>query len=230
MHRLRACGRRLDQPVRWGNVRRLEPFSRHFGRERGTPIDRVYLEEFFTEHAADICGKVLEVRDPQYATAHGYDITAVDLIDIDSRNIEATIVADLGVPDALPTAAFTCAIVPQTLQYVGDPAIAIDNLWRCLEPGGVLLITVPALSRVERGTRHADAWRMLVPGLRRLLEAGCPAAEPEVVGYGNLLATIAMMLGIAAEELRADELAPCDPEYPIVVCGRVRKPMTDDSR
>jgi SAM-dependent methyltransferase len=207
----------------------MEPFSRHFGRERGTPIVRVYLDEFFTDHAADIRGRVLEVRDPQYTTAHGHDITRVDLVDIDPRNVDATIIADLGVPGVLPQDTFACVIVPQTLQYVGDPAIAIDNLWQCLVPGGVLLVTLPALSRVERGTRESDAWRTLVPGLRRLLEVGCPGAESEVVGYGNLLAAIGMMLGVAAEELRPDEIAANDPEYPVVVCARVRKPLPGES-
>ena len=89
--------------------------------------------------------------------------------------------------------------------------------------------SAPGHASRSQSRRARDAWRTLVPGLRRLLEVGCPGAESEVVGYGNLLAAIGMMLGVAAEELRPDEIAVNDLEYPVVVCACVRKPLPGES-
>ena len=54
-----------DLPLpRWGNMRRTAPFSTAFGSDRGTPIDRYYLERFLDSHRALITGRVLEVQFP----------------------------------------------------------------------------------------------------------------------------------------------------------------------
>ena len=45
----RARGRVPFGSVRFGDLRRLSPISRHFGFDRGTPIDRYYIEGFLAE-------------------------------------------------------------------------------------------------------------------------------------------------------------------------------------
>ena len=40
-----------------------KPVSDHWGWDRGTPVDRYYIEQFLAEHAADVRGRVLEVKD-----------------------------------------------------------------------------------------------------------------------------------------------------------------------
>lgn len=37
---------RLLKKPNWHNLRNLEPISRVFALDRGTPIDRVYIEDF----------------------------------------------------------------------------------------------------------------------------------------------------------------------------------------
>jgi hypothetical protein len=59
----RCMLRELPLP-RWGNLRRTAPFSATFGFDRGTPIDRYYLERFLNSHRALITGRVLEVQLP----------------------------------------------------------------------------------------------------------------------------------------------------------------------
>ena len=44
---------RLNYP-RWGNLRRREPFSSYYGFDRGTPVDRFYIERFLSDRAQDI--------------------------------------------------------------------------------------------------------------------------------------------------------------------------------
>ena len=69
-----ALTRRLRRKtVRFGDLRRLSPFSRQFGFDRGQPIDRYYVESFLQEHASSIRGRVLEIGDDFYSRQFGGD-------------------------------------------------------------------------------------------------------------------------------------------------------------
>lgn len=218
--------RRALRPVRWGTLRRMQPVGKRWGAERGTPVDRFYLERYFRSVSPVIRGRVLEVRDPAYTDRFGHDVVSVDLVDIDPRNDEATIVADLAEAGSLPRESFDCAILPQTLQFVDDPREAIANLWQSLVPGGALIVTVPSVSRVDSHAGDADRWRWLPSGLRHLLEQACdPPGYLEVATFGNLLAATAFLHGVAAEELREDELELVDPNHAILACVTARKPQ-----
>jgi SAM-dependent methyltransferase len=218
--------RRSLRPVRWGNLRRSAPVSRRYGFDRGTPIDRVYLDQFFRARAADIRGRVLEVDAPVFTERHADPaaVTAVDVVDVDGRNDRATILADLADPGALPTESFDCVVLPQTLQYVSDPSIAVANLWSALAPGGVLLLTVPAVAKIDHHARDVDAWRWVPNGLRAQLVRGCPGGEIEVSAFGNALSGAAFLVGASAEDLGDHRVAEVDPEFPVLVAARVRKP------
>ncbi|MBI3490875.1 MAG: glycosyltransferase, partial [Acidobacteria bacterium] len=82
--------------VDWGDLRRVRPLSQYWGRDRGTPIDRYYVERFLGGHRADIRGRVLEVRHSEYTNQFGGDaVVARDVVDIDPASPAATITADL---------------------------------------------------------------------------------------------------------------------------------------
>jgi len=219
--------RRLVLRPRWGNLRRRRPFSEHFGNDRGTPVDRVYIARFLAEHAVDVRGRVLEVGDAAYTRRYGGRmVTGGDILDVDPGNQAATIVADLAEPDSLPADRFDCFLLIQTLQYVADVPAALGNAWRSLRPGGVLLVCVPGISRLDPdpGPDH-DLHRFTPAGLAAILRATLPeAGQQRIVGYGNLLAAVAFLYGIAAEELRPEELAAYDPHYPVLAAARVVKP------
>jgi SAM-dependent methyltransferase len=209
--------------VRWGSLRRTTPFNRSWGYGRGTPIDRVYIEEFLARHATDVRGACLEILNADYTNRFGgARVTSSDVLDINPANTAATIVADLGEPDSLPAERFDCAIFTQTLHLVPDMGTALANIWRALSRGGVLLLTVPAVGRHEaRGFDH-DRWRVTSTGLEWLL-TGLSDASPEVTSYGNVLSCAAFLYGLAAEELSPAELQAFDREFPLVVAARVRK-------
>jgi hypothetical protein len=216
--------RRTVRPVRWGSLRRVEPVSRGWGSARGRVIDRYYIDSFFEEHRELIRGRVLEVRDPQYTSAFGTGVTAIDIVDIDPRNAQATIVADLADPGSLPAEAFDCAVVPQTLQFVRDPLEAMANLWRSLAPGGALLITVPSISRVDPAAAADDRWRFTAAGLDELARRACPDGAVLVRAYGNPLVAVAFLHGVAREELRQRELDAQHALFPILAGAVVKKP------
>src|SRR5690606_16767017 len=54
-----------------GDLRRVAPINRHWGWERGVPIDRHYIELFLEEHRASIRGRVLEIGDDTYSRRFG---------------------------------------------------------------------------------------------------------------------------------------------------------------
>lgn len=210
--------------VRWGDLRRTSPIARDWGYGRGQPIDRVYIEGFLSSHASDIHGACLEILNADYTERFGGTrVSRSDVLDINPANASATIVADLNEKDSLPAQQFDCIILAQTLHLIPDMRIAITNVWRALRPEGVLLVTVPALGRHDSrpGFDH-DRWRLTPSGLDGLL-GELPDARTSIVTYGNVLSCSAFLYGLAASELRAEELRVVDPEFPLIVAGHARK-------
>jgi SAM-dependent methyltransferase len=216
--------RRLRVHVRWGSLRRLTPIDGNYGYGRGTPVDRVYIGEFIAGHERDIVGRVLEVKDARYAGSRRDRITRLDILDVNPENLDATIVCDLSDEGSLPAGVFDCVILTQTLQYTRDLDASIANIWQSLRPGGVALITLPATARRDAELAAIDRWRMLPAGLATVLERSCRGAEIHVGSQGNVLAATASLQGIAAEELRANELDAHDETFPIITWARLRKP------
>src|SRR5688572_11822938 len=85
---------------RWGNLRRVRPFSEHFGCERGVPVDRYYLDRFLASHRHLITGRVLEIQAPAYTRLYGHAIAAADSIDICADNTP-TFLCDLAQSDTV---------------------------------------------------------------------------------------------------------------------------------
>ena len=108
---LRAAGRRAFSrvPLRFGSLRRLTPVSRHFGYDRGLPVDRYYIERFLEENAPAVAGHVLEIGDSAYTRRFGgRRVTDSDVLNIDPGQPETTIVGDLAIADHIPSDSFDC--------------------------------------------------------------------------------------------------------------------------
>lgn len=218
--------RRSNEPtrVRWGNMRQVEPFSRRFGYDRGQPIDRWYIERFMSGCSGDIRGRVLEVKDSAYTRRFGGALVSdAQVLDIDARNTQATVIADLNT-DELRVEPFDCVILTQVLQLIYDVPAALRTLHNSLKPGGKLLLTVPGITPIGSGAL-ADTWywSFTPASVRRLLADSCPNARIEVEAHGNSLAAIAFIKGLAAEDLSPSELGFLDAPYPMIITGRVVK-------
>ena len=95
-----------------------------------------------------------------------------------------------------------------------------------LSPGGVLLCTIPAVSRVnyeDGGLEHGDFWRLTAAAVKRLFEQLPQVERLEVKTYGNVRTCAAFLYGLAAEELPADVLDHHDPWFPLLHGVRVVK-------
>jgi SAM-dependent methyltransferase len=214
--------RRVVAPIR-PLLRRTTPLSEHWGHERGTSIDRVYIDEFLSRHRDDIAGRVLEIRDHRYTDRFGTRVTQADVLDLDSTNPLATVVADLGAADEIPENTYDCFVLTQTLQYLRDPSTAVLHAHRVLKPGGVLLATVPSIIRIDADTPEIDRWRFTELSCRELFGAPFGEAQVEVTSAGNVLAAVAFLEGLAAEELSAGKLSARDPAFPVVILIRAVK-------
>jgi SAM-dependent methyltransferase len=210
--------------VDMGDLARARPVSRHFGHERGTPVDRWFIERFLERNAADIRGRVLEIGDAGYSRRFGRGVTRQDVLHVDPASPEATIVGDLSQAGVLPADAFDCLVITQTLHLIYDMAAAVAELRRALAPGGVLLLTAPGVSSLDRGEWGGSwYWSLTGHSARRLLEDAFGAGNVEVGVFGNVYAATCFLQGLAVEEIDQRLLEPDDPAYPLVVCVRARR-------
>lgn len=216
--------RRIGRPALLGTLRRTTPLSDAWGFDRGTPIDRYYLEQFLSDHRADITGRTLEVKDDTYTARFGRQTDEHHILDIDPTNARATIVADLAAADDVAAEQFDCFVLTQTLHLIYDLAAAVRHAHRLLRPGGVLLVTVPTTSRIiPRYGLEVDHWRLTPRSCGRLFGDQFGPEQIQVRSYGNALTGIAFLTGMAAEELTARELAEHDPYFPLLVAVRAVK-------
>lgn len=207
---------------RWGNLRTTEPFSAEWGIDRGMPIDRYYARHFFEHHREYITGDVLEVQHSVYTDRFGTNISRADSVDIDPR-FEPTFVCDLARADVIPSDRYDCFLMPFTFAHLRDLEGALRTALRVVRAGGTILAVLPALTPLV--SEYPDYWRFSPDGLLVLLEHVWADCEIAVGAYGNCLAVIAEMLGLAAEELSPPELDVHDSRYPLLVTVVCRKPV-----
>jgi SAM-dependent methyltransferase len=218
--RLRRRLRRLARPARLGTLRRTTPLSHDFGYDRGTPVDRYYIERFLWAHRDDVRGRVLEVKDSTYTDWLGSGVTQKDVLDIDRANEDATISADLASADEIADGTFDCFILTQTLQLIYDVRSAVTHARRILRPGGVLLATVPAVSPIVDDEQLTDYWRFTPASCAGLFGDVFGSDSIHVRAYGNVLTSIAFLEGIAHEELTAQELETHDSRFTMLLSVR----------
>jgi SAM-dependent methyltransferase len=214
---------RARRPAWLGTARRTTPFSDHYGRDRGTPIDRYYIERFLAEERGLIRGRVLEVLNRDYTERYGSDVEQSDVLDVDPANPAATVVADLQAADAIPADTFDCFVLTQTLQYVYDLDAAVAHVHRILRPGGSVLCSVPVTSRVDRSAAASEYWRLTGAACTKLFDDAFAGGEVQVRARGNVLTSVAFLLGLAADELATRVLDDDDPFFPLVVTVRATK-------
>lgn len=213
--------------VRFGQLRRLKPFTENFGSSRGLEIDRYYIEKFLSEYAMDIHGQVLEIKHNTYTLKYGGErVTKSDVLHKVEGNPDATIVADLTEADHLPSNVYDAIIFTQTLQFIYDIRTTIDTLHRILKPGGVLLATASGMAQISRDDfdQWGEYWRFTSMSMRILFEEVFPREHISVHAYGNVLTAISFLEGLATEDLKKKEFEAVDPNYELLIAVRAVKP------
>ena len=193
------------------------PLSTRYGQDRGRPIDRVYIERFLAQHAADIRGRGVEIHEPTYLERFG-SCTQIDVLDIDPAATRATIRGDLS---ALPPDTFDVFILTQTLQAIPDPLAALRDARAALRPGGVLLATSPGITQIRPEDVFPDHWHFTAHGLRSLAEQ--VFSDVQVAAHGNVRAAAAFLYGMAEAEIDPEVLQVDDPAYELVITLRAQR-------
>jgi len=218
---------RRKNPVMFGDFTRTTPVSSCFGFDRGTPVDRYYLDNFFRGHGQLIGGKVLEVGDSSYSKKFSKgEVESFHVLQHAALGTDANaIIGDLTDKDTLPAQSFDCFICAQTFQYTFEVQKAVQGAYHLLKPGGLLLATVPGISQISRydADRYGDYWRFTVDSMTRLFQPLFDGGV-EVTGFGNVLSSKLLLDGIPLEELPDLSLLDIhDRDYPMIVTIVARK-------
>lgn len=232
---LAAWRRTRRRPLAAGSgLSGLRPLSAIWGLDRGTPIERYYVEQFLAKHAADIRGDVLEMGDPRYTRRFGGDrVRRSEVLHIGPGNPDATLIGDLVTGTGIPRNAFDCFIVVITFFLIYDVRAAIRTCYEALKPGGVLLAHFTGIARRLPDDDHwgppgwsgeGDLWRFTSVSARRLCAEAFTAESMEVVTYGNVRSAAASLYGLACEDLLPEELNYHDPNFELAICVRAVRP------
>lgn len=204
--------------VKWYDLRKLDPISNIFGFDRGTPIDRIYIEDFLSKNSDNIRGVVCEIADSTYSRKFGNNVTKFEVFDF-LDNECATIVGDLSQVSNLPDQVVDCFIVTQTLNFIYDFQSAIEGLHKVLKTEGVALVTVAGISQVSRYDmdRWGDYWRFTDLSIKKAFSAVFGEENVIVDTYGNVLTATSFLHGISSEELSQNELFTRDKDYQVTI-------------
>jgi SAM-dependent methyltransferase len=147
-----------------------------------------------------------------------------DVLDSNPANPKVTILADLDSHLEVASNVFDCLIFTQVLQFIGNLQDCLQELHRILKPGGVLLVTVPCVSKVDAGYgKNKDFWRFTDSSCKILFGNVFGLNGVNVHCYGNVLSSIAFLTGAAYEELSQKELDYCDPSFQLLLGVRTVK-------
>ncbi|HEV7297981.1 MAG TPA: methyltransferase domain-containing protein [Tepidisphaeraceae bacterium] len=206
--------------------RSTQPVSRLFGTDRGTPIDRYYIEGFLQANQQSIRGRVMEVGDPTYTRQFGGDrVTQSDVLHAVPGNRKATFVGNLETGAGIPAGAFDCIVLTQVLPFLYDVRGAVRSAYAALAPGGTVLATMAGISQISRYDmdRWGDFWRFTSLSARRLFEEAFRPGDLAVETFGNVLIANAFLQGMALHEVTRQELDFRDADYEVIVTVRATK-------
>src|SRR5688572_11384169 len=128
----------LFSKIKLSEILAAKPVSTVFGFDRGTPIDRYYIEKFLRQNAAAIKGDVLEIAEDDYTRKFAKGSYTSHILHFDNSNPKATMVGDLCVTESLKENFADCFICTQTLNFIYNFDDAIRGTYFLLKPGGTL--------------------------------------------------------------------------------------------
>ncbi len=211
--------------INLGDFDRKTPFSKQFGYDRGGPIDRYYIEKFLQKESYTIKGNVLEIGDNEYTLKFGGErVDKSDVLHIDQTNKNATYWGDLSNAPHLPNDTFDCVILTQTLHLIYDFESAINTCIRVLKPGGILLLTSPGITSIDRGEwANTWYWSFTDKSINEIIKRSSPNAKIEVLTYGNVFVASAFLYGIGISEVSKEKLDFHDPHYQVIITAKAVK-------
>lgn len=211
--------KKLFSPVKWHNLRVTKPVSTVFGFDRGTPIDRYYIEKFLRENSVHIKGRVLEIENCTYSKKFGTAVTQFDVLHYTDNNSSATIIGDLTKKETLPEGAVDCFICTQTFNFIYDFKEGIKGAYHSLKKDGRLLVTLAGVCQISQYDmkRWGDFWRFTTRSAEEAFGEVFGKENIKVGSFGNVLTSVGLLHGISSEEFTSEELDFRDDTYQVII-------------
>ena len=183
-----------------------------------------YIERFLERHSADVRGRVLEIGDDAYTRRFGGDrVAQSDVLHVEEGNPHATIVGDLTRADHLPSNAFDCIILTQTLHLIYDPGPP-SHAPSHPRPVGHTAPHCPGITPISHrewpGSWH---WSFTTNSAARLFAETFGTSRSRSRADGNVMAAAQFLYGLACEDVRRADLESLDPDYQVIVTVRAEK-------
>jgi SAM-dependent methyltransferase len=199
---------------------RLIPFCEEFGTGRGGSITRHYVDRFVQKNKKEVRGRVLDFGNRNYQKLFDpASIQSYDVMDL-SRTGESTIVGDIQDCPSIPNESFDTIICTQVLEHVFSSQKALDQIYRILAPGGVLLLAVPFYGFLHGAPE--DYWRFSPSALRQLM-ARYEYKVSHFEVFGNVYAASMYGLGLGMADVGPKIIEAEDLFYPLEVTCMARK-------
>lgn len=199
----------------------VQPISRDFGCDRGTAVDRYYIERFLLDSSRTVKqegGLTLEVGEDVYSKRF--------FPDYEHRILDYSKGMDLTKHETLPDCEIDVFICTQVLNFIYDVKSAIEGCYTCLKHGGVLLATVAGnISQISQSDmeNYGDYWRFTYLSIRMLFSECFGDENVKVVPYGNCMAATAFVQGVALEDLVTPQLLDLTEENYAICIGVLAK-------
>ncbi len=203
-----------------------EPISRQFGTERGTPIDRYYIDEFLRNHSGLIRGDVLEIEDNTYTVRFGKDRVVRSIVmDVNAQNSNISFNGNLETGEGIRDEIADCFILTQTLMYIFDLKNAAHNINRILKAGGTALVTCSGISQnsIRCMDNYGCYFNFNKDVFVKMFQEETALQVIETGSYGNVKTVSAHLNGLCCEDLEVNDFMPNDKYYPLIVYAVVRK-------
>ena len=197
---------------------KTRPVDAYFGRKRGEPVDRYYIEKFLDGHKQFIYGKCLEIAEDTYTRQFGEGrVTDSMMLHVEGWG-NNVVKGNLETGEGIAAESFDTMIITQTLMFIYDVGSAVKHIFKGLKKGGSALITVSGISQIAR--YDDDNWGMFhsfyMSGLKRLFYPVFGEKNVEIVHYGNVKTAMTFLYGAAREELSEEDFNASDPDYPVI--------------
>ena len=194
------------------------PRSTKFGFDRGTPIDRKYINDFLLSHKQIVVGQCIEIGDSEYCEMLGVAPANTFVLGANVAVGTNTIPGDLARRNTLPDQRFDTFICTQTLNFIFEFDTAIENARKLVKGNGYFIGTVSGVAQVSiyDAERWGDFYRFTPEAIDRHLRKHFPHVE--IFVYGNHYALMNYLTGHAYEDLRyPQEIWKPDPRFPMIV-------------
>lgn len=221
---IRKLYTRCDEWIMYLGKLPIVPISRRFGGERGTPIDRYYIDKMISDNKECITGDVMEIGDALYTKRFGVDVNNSYVLHVNGWGKDV-IKGNLATGEGIQENLVDCLICTQTIQFIYDVGSTIKNVYRLLKPGGIALVTASGIAQLSMYDYRnwGEYWKFTRKSLELLFGSCFIMDNIEIQAYGNVKTAMGFLYGLTVEDLDESDLNFNDEQYTVTYGVIARK-------